>query len=275
MEQRVDPSTYDECYYAGRYQNIDYQNLKRLSEFDHIYQKAGSMLQLEERDRIVDFGCGAGHMSFYLYLKYKCDITGVDYSRDAIFLCEKNLTTLEGRSGHSVIRERVRFIFSDGDNLPDFEGVRAVFLIDVVEHLYDHELDSILSKIRKWSGEKEIKIIVHTDNNYYLKFIRPITDLLAVCFGKATFQKIKKVKVEEAKGHINLTTASKLKRKLISHNFNILKIEYPSMDIAITKNQLGPIAKYRIILYPIFYVGKIFYFLRPSFYMLAKHRNSI
>jgi cyclopropane fatty-acyl-phospholipid synthase-like methyltransferase len=269
MEQRVDPSTYDERYYAGRYQNIDYQNLTGLNGFDHIYRKAGSMLQLEERDRIVDFGCGAGHMSFYLYLKYKCDITGIDYSRDAFLLCEENLKTLERQNKYSAIRERVHFFLTDSDSLPDFEGVRAVFLIDVVEHLHDHELNSILSKIKKWSG-KGIQLVIHTDNNYYLKFIRPITDLLAVCFGKETFQKIKKVKAEEAKGHVNLTTVSKLKRKLASHNFRILKIEYPTMDIAIVKDQLGPIAKYRFIFYPIFYVGKILYFLRPSFYMFAE-----
>lgn len=275
MEQRVDPSTYDERYYAGRYQNIDYQNLKKLSEFDHIYRKAGSMLQFQERDRIVDFGCGAGHLSFYLYLKYKCDITGVDYSRDALFLCENNLKTIENRREHSAIRERVRFLLLDSNNPPNFKGVRAVFLIDVVEHLYDHELDYILNKIKKWGGKNGIQLIMHTDNNYYLKFILPITNFLAVCLGKNTFHKLKKDKIELAKGHVNLTTAGKLKRRLTSHNFKVLKIEYPSMDIAITKNHLGPIAKYRIILYPIFYAGKILYFLRPSFYMLAKHRNSI
>ena len=271
MKKGVDPSVYDQGYYAGRYENIDYQNLKGLDDFDHIYQKAGSMTDFHVQDKIVDFGCGAGHMAFYLYMKYKCGITGVDYSRDALLLCKKNLEILERRPGCSSIREKVRFFLLDINNLPDFEGVKAVFLIDLVEHLYGHELDLLLIKTKKWGGK--IKIIIHTDNNYYLKFVQPAINFLSVCFGKTSFQKIKNAKAESAKGHVNLTTPGKLKAKLISHDFKVLKIEYPSIDIAVIKKQMGPIANYRIISYSVLFFGKILYFLRPSFYMLAECRN--
>ena len=273
MKQRVDPSVYDEKYYSGRYQKIDYQNLERLSDFDHIYQKAGSILQFQEQDKIIDFGCGTGHLSLYLFLKYKCDVTGVDYSRDAIFLCEKNLKMLEARSKYSSTREKVRFMHFDIKNPPNFENIKAVFLIDVVEHLCNYELDLVLEKIKKWG--KKIRIIIHTDNNNYLKFIRPVMDFLSVCFGKSTYQSLRKGYAEVAKGHVNLTTAGKLKRKLNLHSFDILKIEYPPINISVVKNQLGPIANHWFILYPIIFVGKTFYFLRPSFYMLAEHRGSI
>lgn len=271
MKKGVDPSIYDKCYYAGRYENIDYNNLRELDDFDHIYRKAGSMMEFQEQDTIVDFGCGAGHMSFYLYLKFKCDITGIDYSPDAISLCEKNLKKLESRNEYSSIREKVRFLFFDSDKPSDFEEIKAVFLIDVVEHLYDHELNLILGEIKKWGDE--IQIIIHTDNNYYLKFIQPIFDFLNVCFGKTSFQKIKNAKAESAKGHVNLTTVSKLKRKLISKNYEILNIEYPSINISAVKNQLGSIANYQIISYLVLFFGKILYFLRPSFYMIAEYRR--
>lgn len=275
MKQRVDPSVYDEKYYAERYQKIDYNDIEGLGDFDHIYQEAGSMLQFQEQDKIVDFGCGVGHLSLYLYLKYKCDITGVDYSPDALFLCENNLKMLESQREHSSIREKVRFLLFDSDNPPNFKGIKAVFLIDVVEHLHDYELDLILDTMANWRGKKGIQLVIHTDNNNYLRYVRPITDFLNVCLDKTTFQELKRGKMEVAKGHVNLATASKLKRKLASRNFKVLKIKYPSMDLAITKNQLGPITKHWIILYPIFFIGKILYFLRPSFYMLARHENSI
>ncbi|KKR43578.1 MAG: hypothetical protein UX02_C0003G0061 [Candidatus Moranbacteria bacterium GW2011_GWC1_45_18] len=274
IKQRVDASVYDDKYYAGRYQNIDYRNLERLGDFGHIYQKAGSMLQPEEQDKIVDFGCGIGHLSFYLFLKYKCDVTGVDYSQDALFLCEKNLKLLEARIEYSSIREKVRFVYFNINNPPNFKNIKAVFLIDVVEHLYDHELKLVLGEIKKWGGKNGIQIIIHTDNNNYLKFIRPILDFLAVCFKKNTYQKLNKGYAEVAKGHVNLTTAGRLKRKLVSHNFRVLKIEYPLMNTTTTKNQLGPIAQHWFVLYPIIFFGKILYFLRPSFYVLAENKET-
>jgi cyclopropane fatty-acyl-phospholipid synthase-like methyltransferase len=271
--QSVDPAVYNASYFEGRYQNINYGKLESLADFDHIYQKASALINFEQKDKIIDFGCGAGHLAFYLYLKYHCDVTGIDYSPDAINLSNKNLEILKNRGVYPEIGEKVRFLLSNNQNLPDFEGVRAVFLLDVLEHLNDQEIDFILGKIKKWGAGEEIQLVVHTDNNNYLRFVRPITDLLLVFFGKSTFKTIKEGKAEVAKGHINLTTARKLRGRLEANGFKVLKLKYPEINIDIVRAHLGEIGKIKVVLQGAFYLGKIFYFLRPSFYLLATSKN--
>ncbi|MBA4318823.1 MAG: hypothetical protein C0412_10520 [Flavobacterium sp.] len=273
MQKSVDSSVYNKQYFKARYQNIDYTSLKSLSDFDHIYQKAGALITLQKQDRVIDFGCGAGHLAFYLYLKYGCDVTGLDYSRDALSFCDKNLDILKNRIEYSKIGEKVRFIFANSNNLSVFEGIKAVFLLDVVEHLNDQEINFILGEIKKWGGRGGIQLVVHTDNNNYLKFVRPLTDLLLVLFGKSAFERIKREKAEVAKGHINLTTAKKFEKKLRDNDFRILKIGYPEININIVRAHLGEVAEIKPILLLAYYFGKIFYFLRPSFYLLAEYRK--
>ena len=51
-----------------------------------------------------------------------------------------------------------------------------------------------------------------------------------------TGDEIKKGKAEVAKGHINLTTAGKLEKKLKRQGFRILKIKYPD-DVLLLQSQ--------------------------------------
>ncbi len=272
MPPSVDPKVYDASYFQGRYQNINYQELNDLSEFDHIYQAAGALIRLKSDGKVVDFGCGAGHLAFYLYLKYGCDITGLDYSPDALFLCAQNLDKLKNRKDHANIGEKVHFELTDLSNLPDFKNIQAVFLLDILEHLSDNEIGLVLKKIKNWGGKGGIQIVIHTDNNNYLRFVRPLTDWLLVIFGKSTFGEIKKGKAEVAKGHINLTTAGKLEKKLKRQGFRILKIKYPDINVDLVRAHLGTISGIKPILYAAYCMGKLFYFLRPSFYLLAKYQ---
>jgi cyclopropane fatty-acyl-phospholipid synthase-like methyltransferase len=269
MEKSVDSSKYNKDYFGERYQYVDYEKIKNVSEFGHTYQKAGSILLLKENDKVVDLGCGSGQLSFYLNMKYGCDVTGVDYSPDAIHFCGKNLEILSGRSEYKDIRKKVRFYLSNNDNLPKFENIKAVYLIDVLEHLYDEETKLILEKIKKWETEKGIYLIIHTDNNNYLRFVRPFTDFISVFLGKTTWKKIKEGKEWDAERHVNLMTARVLKKKLEACGFRIKKLKYSPIDEEMVKVHLGQASKIKPLLYLAYFFGKLFYFLRPSFYMLA------
>jgi len=267
----VPSSEYNREYFQGRYQNLSEEMLKDISRFERSHQKASSMIELGEDDTVVDLGCGTGQMPIFLYLKFSCNVIGIDYSEDAIRICEENKEKIVKKDSDST--KKIQFYRYDNDYLPEFHDIKAVFLIDVVEHLYDNELDLVLEKIKRWG--KEIKIIVHTDNNYYLKYIRPMFDLLAVFLGRTTYRKLNEGHAEVSKRHVNLTNANRLKKKLALYGFEILRIDYPPINTAAIKDQLGSIADHRIVLYPILFLGKIFYFLRPSFYMLAEYRDSI
>lgn len=242
--------------------------LKDISRFERSYQKASSMIKLGEDDTVVDLGCGTGQLPIFLYLKFSCNVIGIDYSEDAIRICEENKEKIAKKDIDSI--KKLQFYRHDNAHLPEFRGIKAVFLIDVIEHLYNEEIHLILEKIKGWN-EKKISIIIHTDNDYYLKYVRPWLDFLAVVLGKTTYQKLNEGHAEVAERHVNLTNANRLKKKLALNGFEILKVEYPSIDTAVIKSQIGPIANYWIILYPILFLGKILYFLLPSFYMLAEY----
>lgn len=269
MVKSVDTSKYDDQYFKERREYSAYDQLRDPNEFSHIYQKAGSMLKLEKNDKVIDLGCGSGQMAFHLYLKYGCNIAGIDYSQAAIEIGQNNLSKLSSRPEYSNIRNKVEFFHSDNDHLPEFSDIKAVFWIDVVEHLYDHEIEEALEKIKKWKRKDGMYLVVHTDNNNYQRFVRPVINFLAVIFGKTSLRELRKNKEHEMERHINLTTAYKFRKKLSANGFKVLKISYPPMEIGIIKAHLGGLGKIGIIVHSIYYLGKIFYFLRPSFYLVA------
>lgn len=272
MVKKVDQSKYNEEYFQGRYK-LNYTDFETPNKFEQIYQKAGSMIKLNNEDVVIDLGCGSGMFPLFLYLKYGCKITGIDYAEDAIKICDKNLENFSKKEKFKNIKNKISFILSDNENLPNFEKIKAVFLIDVIEHLFNEEIELVIEKIKSWSGEGEIYLIIHTDNKNYLRFIQPIIDFIAVSLGRKKIKEIIEKNKWDFERHVNLTTPKKLKKKLSKSNFKILKTEYPQMDIELVKGQLGSIGKYPIILYPIYFFGKILFFLRPSFYLLAKYSS--
>jgi SAM-dependent methyltransferase len=273
MKSSVDSSLYNSQYFKDRYREVNYRKLKKLSDFENIYQKSGSLLKLDENDEVIDLGCGTGQLCLCLYLKYGCDITGVDYSPDAIGICNANIRELEKESGFNNIGKKIKFLLVNNEQIPDFQDVKAVYMIDIIEHLYNKEIDLVLHKIKEWSGENGIYLVIHTDNNNYLKFVLPLTNFISVVLGKTSYRRIKYEKEIVMKGHVNLTTAGNLVKKLRLKNFDIVKLEYPEINLEITKSQIGPIGKNKIILYPIYFFGKLLFFLRPSFYLLAKYKK--
>jgi cyclopropane fatty-acyl-phospholipid synthase-like methyltransferase len=264
-------SEYDKNYYLGRYENTDQKMLDEADGFDHIYKKSASLIKLAEDDKVIDLGCGTGQMSIYLNYKFKCDVTGIDYSPQAIDLCHENLKKFQNKKG-GLNRDKIRFICLDNENLPELSGIRAVFLLDFLEHLYPEEIDMVLEKTKKWN-DKKIYFVIRTDNKYYMKFIRPIGELILIYFGGASRKIIEENKKIESEKHVNIMTVADLKKVLRNHEFSIVKVEYPEINVAIIKRQFSTLGKYKFLLYLALLAGKMLYFLRPSFYIVAKYIN--
>lgn len=260
---------YDEKYFQGRYESTDQKMLNGADGFDHIYKKSASLIKLKEGDKVIDLGCGTGQMSIYLSHKFKCDVTGIDYSQLAIDLCHKNLKKFLDRR-ERLNGEKIRFICSDNKSLPDFSEIKAVFLLDFLEHLYPEEIDSVLEKTKKWNSRK-IYLIIRTDNKYYLKFIRPLGDLASIYFGGASRKTIEGNKKIELEKHVNIMDVWTLRKILKKHGFTVIKIKYPEISTEMIKRQFYILGKYRALLYTTLLAGRLLYFLRPSFYIVAKY----
>lgn len=269
MDVSVDPKKYDREYFRTVLNSTDYNKPIGLDSFNHIYRKVGNLIDLSERQHVVDFGCGSGHLSFYLFFKYRCFVTGIDYSDDAIIACRENLEKLLSGEGSNTIEKKVIFLQATIEKLPNLNNIEAVFLADVVEHLHDHELDSALNTFITWNNSKGISLVIHTDNNNFLRFVRPIIDALSIVCGRSSVQKIFERNAWERERHINLTTANKLSRKLRAKGFSIRKLEYPDVDEEMVRAQLGTFGGVKSIACVLRILARPLYFLRPSFYMVA------
>lgn len=123
-------------------------------------QHALRLSDLQKGMSVLDIGCGRGEIVLYCARK-GIEAVGVDYSKDVISIaeCAKARHTDEQQ-------KRMTFICDDVKNI---KGVffDRIFMLDLVEHLHDWELDQLFQVCRrllKPSGE----IIIHTLPNSWL-----------------------------------------------------------------------------------------------------------
>lgn len=112
--------------------------------------------------RVLDLGCGRGEIVRYC-LEHGADTVGLDFSFDALELAK---TILPSKS--SIIR-------ADGQNLPfQSASFELVFALDLVEHLYNDQLERLLSEVYRILVPGG-RLIVHTmPNIWYYRYGYPL-----------------------------------------------------------------------------------------------------
>jgi len=114
-------------------------------------------------DKVLDVGCGRGEIIFQT-ANLGAISTGLDFSSDAIRIAQSV------REMHSSeIRNRINFVLSDCEEIlfPD-NTFDKVFLLDVVEHLSNEEINAIFLEIRRVLKPNGL-LIIHTSPNGWIK----------------------------------------------------------------------------------------------------------
>lgn len=261
---------YNKQYYIDLFGEKDYSKPLEIDKFGPIYKKIAKLALLSDVDLVVDYGCGGGDLSFYLQQKYKCSIIGIDYSPDAIRICKDKLKKYR-QVYH--ISDKIKFLKGNYDNLPRLKNISILFFCDVLEHIYDKEIALLLKSVRMWGGRGgKIRLLVHTDNDFYLRFIRPLVDFLSLILFITNIKSIRERNKFEKERHINLTNPLKLKIKMERWGFREIKLRYPEITKNMIKMQLRT-AKNIPLLIDIFYVIlRRFTFLCPSFYAVYEDK---
>jgi len=165
----LDPSIYSERYYK-----------EHAKGFKGMVVKIAPYLDIHRGMRVLDVGCGSGDLSIYI-ARRGANVVGIDYSKDAIMLANKNLSKQE-----VSIRDRVKFYRKDAKSIDYKESsFDMVVSVDVFEHLYQDELDVVMRKISKIL-KPDKKLVVHTEaNKFYLNFmhriyIYPVSQMLVL-----------------------------------------------------------------------------------------------
>lgn len=269
-ESSVDPALYDQGYFARISQEIDFSEPLRLERFAPKHRHMADMLSLSPEDRVVDFGCGTGHLSFCLYARYGCSVLGIDYAQDAIDLAKRHLDQLRS---HTEDQGRIEFLCVGIQGLPQLSRVSAVYLSDVVEHMRDWEIAGLMDQVKTWNDNGSLRCVVHTDNNLYLRWVRPFMDLLGLAARTQTLHKIRERNHFERETHVNLTTPALFKRKMARWGFVEKSRSYGMVTSTLVRDQLGPLQNIPGLASLCTFGVRRLEFLSPSFYAIYGPRS--
>lgn len=224
--KRVDPGVYTEEYYltdctgSEEFKNSYGELLEpRLREIvKHIRIQSGM--------RVLDIGCGRGEMVFYAATNGACAV-GIDYAKEAIKLANK---LKEKKEKH--IRGKMKFYLMDAKKITlPISSFDVVILTDVVEHLYDEELDRIFREIKRVL-KKDGVLVIHTAPNKlffnvgYKVYTYPVAKFLVGIWNviaRSHYPSIANPRDLRAESHsimhINEPTYFSLKQLLKKHDF--------------------------------------------------------
>ena len=118
--------------------------------------KALKMAQINKGMKILDVGCGRGEVVLHC-ARRGIESIGIDYSSDAINLAQDARENLPDEA-----RNLSRFILGDINNMDNSLGpFDRILLLDIVEHLYDHELIPLLNNLKNLLSQNGY-IVIHT-----------------------------------------------------------------------------------------------------------------
>jgi len=262
--KQVNNKYYNKKYFDFQSSSPDFSKKIKKEDFHKKYFEIASLLPLKADDHICDYGCGTGDLSFLLNLIYKSKITSIDYSPDAINICKDKLSLFKKNtySGCKIV-----FLNKNNENIPNLKKIKAVYFCDVFEHLYPKEIKFIIDKISKWGNPY---LVVHTDNNFYLKYVNPIIILITLLTNKTNIKEIKRHKIFNKKRHINLTNPKKLSQEMKKNGYELISLNYPKITKKIIKVQLGSLSKFSFLVNFCYFFLNYFPQFSPSFYAIYK-----
>ncbi|KKS94726.1 MAG: Sterol 24-C-methyltransferase [Candidatus Collierbacteria bacterium GW2011_GWC2_43_12] len=266
--KQVSSRLYDKDFFNRVYGQDNSADTLEENLSKEYYKEMVSLVKLTPENTVVDFGCGNGNLSFMLWKKYRCRVVGIDYSKAAVDICRDRQKKYEKKYGAM----KIEFLCANNNHLPKLKNIRAVYLCDVVEHMYDSEIRKVLKSFQSWSNN--LQVVIHTDNNIYLKFIRPILNLINVIMRNSTLSEVIRAENEEKKVHVNLTNPNRLKKTMYTYGLTEGIRMYPPVTPNRISAQLGALSKVPYMVNLVRNVVKSLPFLSPSFYAVFLYTHT-
>ena len=128
----------------GKVYKKKYDKFRQINKFLEIVDGTIDSENLDDKFRIVDFGCGKAYLTFGLYyyfnkiLKKNVEIIGLDLKEDVIEFCN--------RTSYNIGYDKLQFIKGD---IAEFDSDGNIDMI-VTLHACDNATDAALVKAVKW-----------------------------------------------------------------------------------------------------------------------------
>ncbi len=164
---------------------------------------------MQQGMRILDIGCGRGEVVLHC-ARQGIYAIGVDYSKEVLSIAQAALDTHTPEE-----RSFMKFICDDVKNIVSEGPFDRIFMLDLVEHLHDWELNELLQHCRKLL-KPDGQIIIHTLPNrwlYEITYRRILRLAMPWLPGDPRSEKEKSI-------HINEMSITHLNRLLKANGFN-------------------------------------------------------
>lgn len=221
----VDSKIYNKKYYLNSCMGFEEFKKHNGKKVHPNTLKFLEMINFRPNIKLLDIGCGRGDLAIEA-ARRGAEVTGIDYSRDAIILAN-SMRKKQGKK----LQHNVRFFRMDSKNLkfPD-NYFDAITSYDVFEHLYKEELDIAMNEISRVLKPGGV-LLVHTETNkIYLDYTHRIwaypLDRLLIFFNKLVTNKVYPGLQKDPRNdlhkaqHVNEPTHFYLKSLFKGHNFS-------------------------------------------------------
>lgn len=170
---QVNSAIYDSDYYLYDYASDPKKYLSNLENLPVSLGRCFGYAGPKPGEKVLDLGCGRGHLAYYCVMK-GCDVTAIDYSKDAVDLALKTRGMLPGNLKDKMTVKQMDFKKLDAEEKYDI-----IFMADLLEHLYDYELDALFDKIKQILKPNIGRAIIHTaPNKLWVNIIFPLKRIL-------------------------------------------------------------------------------------------------
>jgi SAM-dependent methyltransferase len=236
--ERVEPDVYTGDYYLTNchgYEEFVESGGRRVGpRFEKALSLAGDL----RGKRVLDVGCGRGELVMQSAMR-GADAWGIDYADAAVAIARGALEAAD-----PTLRDRVHADRMDVKALAFEDGFfNVVFMLDVVEHLYPHELSLAFYELRR-TMRPGGRLVLHTSPNKV--FERRVYPAWSRRVNQAALALSRRLRLNdglfnetmlpterefphdrfEREMHINEQSASSLRREVEQHGFRVLRTEF-------------------------------------------------
>jgi ubiquinone/menaquinone biosynthesis C-methylase UbiE len=238
VPDRVEPDVYTDAYYLTNCHGFEDFVVSNGRKVGPRFIKALSLAGDLRGRRVLDVGSGRGELCIQSAMR-GADAYGIDYAQAAVDIAIRALSSLD-----PPVRERIQIEQMDVKSLRfDDSFFDVVFMMDVVEHLYPHELTAAFDELRRTIKPGGV-LVMHTSPNkifegtVYPHYSRRINQAALKIsgwlgmrdglFNETMLPTGREFPHDEyeRKMHINEHTASKLRADVERHGFAVRATEF-------------------------------------------------
>jgi SAM-dependent methyltransferase len=236
--ERVEPEVYTDDYYLTNCHGYEDFVMSGGCKVGPRFIKALSLAGNLRGKRVLDVGSGRGELVIQSAMR-GADAWGIDYAPAAVEIAARALTTIDEK-----LRERTHVQEMDVKALKFDDGFfDVVFMMDVVEHLYPHELAQAFDELHRTIRPGGL-LVMHTSPNkvfeevVYPNYSRRINQAALGLsrlfrfrdglFNETMLPAAREFPHDtfEREMHINEQSASKLRSEVERHGFRVRGAEF-------------------------------------------------